>query len=148
MSLNIFKESIDDRLSYWVKHRTSLEDSQDPLIDVWHFWKDAPFVPYNNLIDPFNQFSWPSPWEIIVHNKYDDFTKALMIGWTLKLTKRFQNSDIVVKTLVDNDKNSMYNVVIIDDKWAINYNDNGPVSVEEVPDSFCIENLVKVKNPR
>ena len=144
----MFKQSIDDRLSSWAKHRSDLNTSETPFSDVWEFWKGAPYIPYNNKIDPYHQRSWPSPWEIIVENHYDDFTKALMIAWTIKLTEKFKDSRIEIRTLVDNAKNAVYNVVYVDEEVAINYNDNGPVSTDLVPDSFLVENLIELNQPR
>ena len=141
----MFDKSVDERLSLWAEHRDRLDHSSDPLVDVWEFWKSAPYIPYNNKIDPFNQRGWPTPWDIIVHNKYDDFTKALMIALTIRYTKRYQKSKIEIKTLVNDSKTCYYNIVCVDDQWAINYNDNGPVGTENIPDSFYLENLVEVK---
>ena len=107
----MFHKPIDDRLSDWALFRRSLETSPTPLEDIWEFWKEAPYIPYNHKIDPFNQKSWPTPWDIIVENKYDDFTKALMIGWSLILTKRFETSKVEIKTLVNDQKTCYYNVV-------------------------------------
>lgn len=139
----MFKLSADDRLSFWVQHRRSVENSEDPLNEVWEFWKNAPFIPYNKKIDPFYPKSWPTPWSIIVENKYDDFTKALMIAWTLKSTKRFQNLDIDIKIAVDKIRNTNYNIVCIDNTWAINYSDNGPILTKELPESVYIENIIR-----
>jgi hypothetical protein len=71
-----------------------------------------------------------------------------MISWTLKLTKKFKDSNIEVRTLVDNNQTREYNLVYIDDKWVVNYDDNGPVPVDKVNGSFKIENLVEVTAPR
>jgi hypothetical protein len=144
----MFEKSIDDRLSSWAQHRRELETSASPLEDVWDFWCNAPYIPYNNKIDPYYTASWPSPWEIIVENKYDDFTKAIMIGNTLKLTNRYCNSVIQLRTYVDKLKNKLYNVVIIDETWLINYNDNGPVLIENLPESFLLENLIELESTR
>jgi hypothetical protein len=118
------------------------------LEDVWEFWKQAPYIPYNNRVDPFYKASWPSPWEIIVENKYDDFTKAVMIAWTLKLTKKFKNSLIEIKTFVDNQKNSAYNVVCVDEEWVLNYSDSGPILVKDMSESLLLENLIELTLPR
>jgi hypothetical protein len=142
----MFTLPTEDRLSSWADHRASLEDSADPLTAVFDFWKSAPFIPYNRNIDPYNQNSWPTPWEIIAENKYDDFTRSLMIAYTIKYTQRFKNSSIEVHTLVDSSKSICYNVVCIDDKWAID--DNGVMDKESIPDSFLIENLIEVGAPR
>jgi hypothetical protein len=144
----MFDLNIDDRLSSWAQFRNHLESAENPLEDAWNFWKTAPFIPYNNAVDPYFQFGWPTPWDIIVHNKYDDFTKALMIGWTLKLTKRFEKRKIEIRTLVDKEKLISYNVVVVEDHWAINYNDNGPMLLKDIPDQFNVENLVELGNLR
>lgn len=144
----MFNRNIDDRLSLWAQLRAHIEISQTPLEDTWEFWRVAPFIPYNNKIDPYNQRSWPSPWEIIVDNKYDDFTKAIMIGWSIKLTKRFDEQKIIIQTLVDKLKNITYNIVNVDEKFAINYSDNGPIELKNLSDSFYLENQVELNSPR
>ena len=142
----MFQKSIDDRLSDWAAFRKTLDTSSTALDDVWNFWRTAPYIPYNHRIDPFNQRSWPTPWDVIVENKYDDFTKALMIGWTILLTNRFKTSKVEIKTLVNDQKTCYYNVVCVEDEWAINYSDNGPVPLKNLPESFFIENLIELKS--
>jgi len=144
----MFQKNIDDRLSSWAYMRARLENSEHPFDDVWNFWKPAPFVPYNNRVDPYYQQSWPTPWEIIVENKYDDFTKALMIGWSLKLTNRFKDSNIEIRTIVDSTKTSVYNICCVNEDLVINFSDNGPIPAINVPDYFLVENLVELKTPR
>lgn len=143
----MFQKQIDERLSEWATFRRDLNSSAAPFDEVWEFWKPAPYIPYNNKIDPFNIKSWPTPWELIVTNKYDDFTKAVMIGWSLKLTERFQKSRIEIKTLVNDQKTCYYNIVCVDEDIIINYSDNGPIDSKNLPGSFFIENIVELKNP-
>ena len=140
----MFNLPVDDRLAEWINHRRNLDNTPDPLQEVWDFWHQAPFVPHNRKVDPYYRQSWPSPWEIIEDNRYDDFTKALMISWTLRLTDKFKNSKIELRTLVDTVRNREYNLVYIDDNWVINYNDNGPVPASEITSSFKLENMVEV----
>jgi len=144
----MFNRPVDSRLTEWIEHRRELDQSTNPLQQVWDFWQPAPFIPHNRNIDPYHQKSWPTPWEIIETNKYDDFTKALMIGWTLKLTKKFKDSKIELKTLVDSNRTREYNVIYIDNTWVINYNDNGPISALEINDGFKLENIIEVVSPR
>jgi len=139
----IFHLDVDNRLSAWVKFRKSLENHTSPFEAVTDFWRDAPFIPYNNKIDPFNKRSWPSPWEIIVDNKYDDFTKAVMMAYTIKLTKRYKNTNINIKTVVDKQRSVNYNLVCVDDEWVLNYHEHGPLAAIIVPDYFFIENMVE-----
>jgi hypothetical protein len=144
----MFKLLIDERLSVWAALRAELEICDDPLQHVIDFWCDAPFIPYNRNIDPYHQKSWPSPWQIVVDNQYDDFTKALMIGYSLKLTKRFNNSVIEVRTIVDKPNKKYYNIVCVDNEWAINYSDNEPIKLENISDSFLVENLIELQPQR
>lgn len=144
----MFKQKPDDRLSSWAEFRKELEQSPCPLEDVIHFWSTAPFTPHNSKIDPYYQKSWPTPWEIIVDNRYDDLTKTIMMGWSLKLTKKYQSSKVEIKTIVDRIKNVHYNIVSIDDHWILNYKQNEPCKAEEIPLSFSLENLVELKDPR
>ena len=140
----MFNLNYDDRLSSWAQHRDQLDRCDDPYTATWEFWKSAPFVPYNPDIDPFYPRGWPTPWEIIVENRYDDFTKALMIGYSLKWTKRFENTTIEIRTVIDSAKNMSYNIVCVDNRWAINYTDTGPIEMKNWPDNFLVENLVEL----
>ena len=138
----------DSRISAWSKFRAKLNNSKKPLEELISFWKTAPFVPFNKNVDPYNQYAWPTPWEIIVENRYDDFTKSLMMAWTLKLTDKFKDSKIEIKTYTDNEKNKVYNLVVVDDTSVINYNDNSLIDAQELPDSIRLENLIEVDRPR
>jgi len=138
----MFDKDIDSRLSCWHQHRQNLDSSNDPFHDVWDFWKSAPYTPYNNKVDPYYKQSWPTPWSIIVDNKYDDFTLAVMIAWTIKLTNKFKNSKIEIKVFVDNHRSKQYNLVYVDNQCVINYRDSGPVLIEEVPDTLLLENII------
>jgi hypothetical protein len=140
----MFKKSLDDRLSSWAKFRSDLQTSDDPLSEVCKFWNDAPFIPYNKNIDPYNPKSWPTPWDIIAHNKYDDFTKALMIGWTIKYSDLYKNSTVELKTFLDKAKPAQYNVIIIDSKWVLNFLDREPVIVDNFLDNLFLENVIEL----
>jgi hypothetical protein len=144
----MFDLSVDERLSAWAELRARVETCKNPLEDVWEFWCSCPFIPHNHKIDPYYQRSWPTPWEIIVDNRYDDFTKSLMIGNSLKFTERFANSKIDLRILVDKPNNRQYNIVCVEDNVVINYNDNGPELLKNVPDSFLLENIMELNVPR
>lgn len=140
----MFDKSPDERLSSWAQFRNRIETSNDPLTEVCEFWKSAPFVAYNHRVDPFHSKAWPTPWEIIVENKYDDFTKSLMMGYTLKLTKKYSKSKIELRRLVDNQKPTAYNICCVEDQWVLNYSDEGPVPTIKVPDYYLVENLIEL----
>jgi hypothetical protein len=144
----MFNLSADDRISSWAQLRQNLETSLTPFQDVAEFWAGAPFVPYNKNVDPFNQRSWPTPWDIIVENKYDDFTRALMMANTFKLSNKFRDSSIMIQTRVDSSQNRSYNFVIINEEKILNYIDNEVVDFENLPPSFLLENLIELGIPK
>lgn len=144
----MFDLEVDDRLSAWSDLRTRINSSLDPLKDVVDFWASTPFCAHNHHIDPYYSGSWPSPWDIIVENKYDDFTKAVMIGYTLLLTDRYKNSSVQIKTLIDTNFKRLYNVVYVDDMWVLNYDDTAVLPVSNIPSLYRLENLIELKRPR
>lgn len=144
----MFKTDPDQRLSLWSEFRKNLDSSNDPLSAVAKFWQGAPLIPYNNKIDPYFNREWPTPWEIIYENQYDDFTISLMIGWTLLLTEKFKSSKIEIKTLVDDKAKRLYNVVCVDDQWALNFVDGEVELLDKVPSLYRLENLVPLDRPR
>jgi hypothetical protein len=144
----MFELPIDDRLSSWAQLRTLVETAYDPYGLILEFWHTAPFVPYNKNINPHHPKSWPTPWEIIVENQYDDFTKALMIAYTLKFTEKFANSKIDIRMCVDKEKSAYYNIVCIDDITVLNYQDFEETSWNSLPKSFLVENVIEVASLR
>ena len=139
---------IDDRLTFWSEFRKSLNHSDNVLKDIADFWGEIKTIPYNRAIDPYNQLSWPTPWEIIADNVYDDFTLAVMIGWTIKLSTQFMNSQVQVRTMVDKNRTQLYNLIYVDDYYVLNYERNTVVKAQDIDDSFLLENLVELARPR
>jgi hypothetical protein len=144
----MFKTETDQRLHLWFEFRTSLEASQNPLQDVVDFWDQAPRIPHNHLVDPYFERSWPTPWEIVERNRYDDFTLSLMIGWTILMTDRFKNSSVEVRMIIDDSSKRAYNVVCVDEQWAINYQDHTVVPLDNIPSLYRVENIIPLKLPR
>ena len=144
----MFKTDPDLRLHLWFEFRASLESSATPLEDTVAFWDEAPRIAYNNLIDQHYDGNWPTPWEIIDRNKYDDFTLGIMIGYTLKLTEKFANSKIELRTMVDENRTKLYNLIYIDDNMVLNFDKWKAIQVENIPNSFLLENLVDITRPR
>jgi len=144
----MFSKSPDDRLSDWKNLRDLIDQSDDPFGAIINFWNQAPLIPYNHTIDQFNPRSWPTPWEIIVDNKYDDFTLGIMIGYTLKLTEKFANSTVELRTMVDEHRTKLYNLIYIDNNKVLNYDKWKLVDARDIPESFLLENLVDIMIPR
>lgn len=144
----MFQKSPDDRLSEWKLLREKLDHSDSPIDLVIDFWKDAPLIVLNHRIDRYNQNSWPTPWEIIIENKYDEFTMCIMIGYTLLLTKKFANSTIELRTLVDENRTRLYTLLYIDDSVVLNYDRTTSINAHDIPASLMMENSINITRPR
>jgi len=144
----MFNKTPEQRLSDWSDFRKKLTTDQDPLNSLADFWSNAPRIVHNPKIEPYNPKSWPTPWEIICENKYDDFTLALMMGYTLKLSDRFKNDKIEVKTMVDSTKTRLYNLVYVNETSVLNYEPAGSVDAHKLDDELYLENIVEVVFPR
>lgn len=144
----MFQKSPEERLTRWSDFRKELDHTSDPLNSLAEFWSQAPLIIHNHNIDPYNHRSWPTPWEIIVENKYDDFTLALMMGYTLKLTKKFNNDKIEVRTMVDSNKTKLYNLVYVNEEEVLNYDRFAAIKPQDIDTSLYLENLVEVIFPR
>ena len=125
----MFEKNYEKRLESWSKFRASLEESEDPLRDLIHQYSLAPYVSiYTN---PWNNESWPSPWELIHDNQYDDFSRVLGMCYSLQLTERFKNSlfEIHISTL----DNLGYLYLLYVDDCVIGYDDKKAVFRKDIP---------------
>lgn len=144
----MFEKTPDERLSEWAQFRKELEHQDNPFELVSQFWANVTVIPYNHKVDPYNPKSWPTPWEIIVENKYDDFTLALMMAYTLKFTNRYKNDLIQVRIMVDYPKTKLYNLVFINNTDVLNYNKEFAVNSNNLDESLYLENTIDVIFPR
>jgi hypothetical protein len=132
----VFFDSYEDQFVAWKKFRNAIEKSENPLKDTIKFWAKAPLV--NKHLDPYRIDNWPVPWDIIKDGKYNDLTVNLMIGHTLRLTKRFANSHIEIRTYLDIDNKVVYNTCYIDNK-ILNYPYGEVIGEEDLPNTIVLQ---------
>lgn len=117
-----------ERLNEWKKFRDSLEDSQDPFQDTLDLWTRAPFVsPFLNPKDPA---SWPDPWHLVLDNRLDNLAIVLGILYTLKLTRRFMDSEYEIHMSIVDDKEPLYFLVI--ENCVLNYVYGSVVGLDKI----------------
>jgi len=144
----MFHKSPDERLSEWSEFRKKLDTLDNPLTALAEFWSTAPLIMHNHKVDPYNCQSWPTPWQLIIDNKYDDFTLALIIAYTLRLTNKYNNDKIEVRTMVDSSKTKLYNLVYVNDTNVLNYQRDHAVEAHNIDNSLYLENLIDIVFPR
>lgn len=132
----MFEKSYEDRLVDWISFRNSLEISENPLEDVVDFYKKAPIVSFQ--VDPFDQSTWLTPWEILKENLYCDFVKILAICYTLQLTERFSQQEFEIHIALD-DKRSSTNYLLFIGDTCIGYDNDQPIPTTDLPENLIFD---------
>lgn len=75
--------SPDERLSSWRDFRKNLnfDDSNQAFHQVLKLWSSAPITA--KMIDPLDQYTWPTVWEILHMGAVCENSTALGIGQTI-----------------------------------------------------------------
>ena len=99
----MFEKNNDQRLQEWSEFRNTLEASSNPIQDTIDFYSQAPTVSIHT--DPWDETTWPTPWELVQENQYCDFCIVLGCCYSLQLTERFSGTDFEIHIIIDS-KNS------------------------------------------
>lgn len=134
----MFDNTYEDRLSSWAAFRASLEHSKDPLQDVIDCYNQAPTVSIH--IDPWDQKSWPDPWQLILENQYCDFARVLGMCHSLQLTDCFNQSSFEIHITTDYKESASYYILIVD-KNVIGYYNSTYTAIENLPDSLVAQKI-------
>lgn len=111
----------NERLAAWREFRrdqTSLSLNEQ-LKNTVNLWKTSCLG--NTHYDYYNIDDWPSPWELIQDDSYDDFGKALGMAWTLVMIDDDKIKNLKLSSYKDLDRSSFYHVVHVEDKFILNY---------------------------
>ena len=131
----MFNLNYEERLSRWREFRDSLEKSSNAIDDVVQFYRMAPTVSIHT--DPYNNKTWPGPWELLHENQYCSFCKILGMCYTLQLTESFKEKTFEIIIGRDIDCNKRMYLLSIDNN-IIGIDDNY-LHVDELPESVIIE---------
>lgn len=135
----MFEKQFKERLSEWKQFRDMLETSNDPLSKTVEFYSSAPFVTIQ--ADPWDQSTWPGPWELLEDNLYCPFIKILAICYTLQLTNRFSQSQFEIHITQDNN-NIRYLLTV--DNMFIGYDLDG-CRVNEIPNEIIYKKTYNMR---
>lgn len=131
----MFTKNLYERIAAWKEFRKTLEESLDPYQEVIDYYKLAPMVRIQ--ADPYDENTWPTPWEIIEENVYCDFVKILAICYTLKLTDRFSQDSFEIHITQDK-KNSQTNYLLLVNGLVIGYDKDRTIPISKLPPTLTI----------
>lgn len=130
----MFDKKYEERLVTWAKFRDELEDSDDPFRRVQELYNSCPLV--SIYTDPWDQSTWPDPWQLLDENQYCEFCIVLAQCYSLQLTERFSSSKFEIHIYVDQDKSDMQYLLIIDDEHVLGYDRYKVVSKKSLPETL------------
>ena len=139
----IFKYPLEKRLIAWREFRQQLETSSNPLDDVAKFYSYSPRTRVYS--DPYDQSTWPTPWELLEENEYCPINQLLGVAYSLQLTERFQDWIPTIAIAVDSISKSVYYILYCNNK-VYGYEENQWIQVELLPKSLNIKKIYSLES--
>jgi len=139
----MFNKKFEDRMRDWKKFRDELDVSETPIQDTIDFWDNAPLT--SIAADPWDDKTWPGPWEMIEENIFCPFVKILAILYTLQLTDSFSLHKFEIN-IVQDSKNCATKYLLFVDGLCIGYDYSKPISVSKLPKHLEIEKTYTMPN--
>jgi hypothetical protein len=118
----------EDRLRKWKEFRQHIGTLpfEEAIAETVKLWSYAPFI--NHYLDQREVTEWPTPWELVYENKYDDLAKSAAMLYTLFLSEHGKIHTFTLNRLQISNL-EMYNIVYIDNgQYILNYSFNEVIS--------------------
>lgn len=135
----MFEKKFEERLKVWHEFRQRLSSEADPIQCAIDFWSSAPTSPRN--IDPYDEATWPNPWEMIEENSYCEFTRTLAIAYTLKLTNQFADWQPEFRVGVDKSQSRLYYMCILNNN-VLGFDLDKSVHITQIPKDIHIQKTI------
>lgn len=123
----------EDRLHEWKEFRQSISELpfEEAILKTVNLWSFAPFV--NHYLDRCEPTEWPTPWELLQDNRYDDMARALAMLYTLFLSEHGKNHTFEIVKMQASSQLESYNLVNIDSgTYILNYSFNEVTHKEQI----------------
>lgn len=126
----------------WKSLRSQLTDNLSDLEHlnlIANFWSSAPISKFSlNWDDPQN---WPDPWNLLSNMDFDESSISLGMKYTLELSQdnRWNYDRCNLKLIKDDQFHIQKIVLIIDNKWLLNYEYKTVIDYEKCKKRFAIQ---------
>lgn len=127
-----------NRIGEWRDFRKNIKNlsEEEQINQVVNYWSKMPIV---NFVLNYNEYEkWPTAWELITDGYFDTVSIAYLMMETLIICGWDKNRFRL--EYIKPDENSEYlMVLIIDDKFILNYSYNEVYNIENYHYLRCIE---------
>jgi hypothetical protein len=127
---------LDQKFSTWLTLRQKLELATDPYESASQFFLDKKKAKV--YTDPWDQSTWPTPWELIDEDQYCAFNIVLGICYSLQLTERLKDHKVVINLALDTINKTVYYLLLIEDK-VYGYADSDWISSKDLPKTLLVQ---------
>ena len=134
----MFDLKYEDRLHAWSCLRQELETTKDPFQLIINSYSTVPKV--SIATDPWDESSWPNPWEMILENQYDDFLTVLGQCYSLQLTDRFSGSSFEIHIGIDKVESRTCYLLVVNNSVVLGWNDSY-VNINDLPKSLVVQKI-------
>lgn len=133
--MNLFLKSPEERLKLWKQFRKDLNNltEMEQMFLTAKFWGQCPLVRYN--FDWTDSSTWLTPWEMIYEGDICRNGVAYLMEQSLLLIgERWTNDRFKLVMLKDTQLADQFMVVIVDEKYVLNYSHGDIVLLEHIKD--------------
>ena len=117
------------RLKAWRLFRKDIanEDVEHALEECIKWWRSVPIGVRS--IDPYTPDTWPTAWELLYYNDFCEHSRGLGMYYTLWYAGI---KDIEMQLVSCNEKCELITIIIVDNKWVLNYNYNTLDTIKDI----------------
>ena len=140
-----------ERLRHWKEFRSSLNETQtdeEQLLLVTNYWQQFPVSSRN--LDPYAPETWLTAWELAHRNDYCLSSLAYMMEQTLLLCddNRWNSDRIQLAYINDEYLGQEFIILIVDNKYIINYSQNEIIDFNSVKNNFTIYHIYSIEKEK
>lgn len=124
----------NERLAAWRQFRQNQvsQPTDTQINNTVRLWKDCHLG--NHHYDFLNIKDWPTPWELILEDDYDEFSRALGMAYTLILIDDWKPMEFYLRSYKDSEHSCFYHVLEFDD-IVMNYHYDRTIKNNVFPQS-------------
>lgn len=138
-----------ERVRHWREFRLSFnasETDKEQIVNTMKYWQQFPIMS-NHLLDVDNPKTWSTKWELIMDGDLCPACLSYLIERTLLMSdSRWTTKRIQLMYIHDKSNSDMLMIVVIDNKYVINYIHDTIIDFDFIVEHCIILHKYQVKD--